>query len=202
MASRLLASPLIVATSALFAALPAHAQATYDLALTGQVEHTVDCWETVPLCSGPPSVTYPWTGTLTVVVDSSADGTYTDAAFESLTLSSNIAGFSIDPGDWDAGFTVTIGGHQVTSIAADFPLMTLHDSQASIEFDGLESRFNGSGETHYGPTNALGSLSPVAEPRGDLSILIGLAALATVAKTRRRPDQTCTNGQRGFTSNA
>ena len=195
MIARFLAAPMIVATGALLVAPPAHADATYDLVLTGLVEHTVDCWESVPLCSGPPTISYPWTGMLTVVVDSSADGTYTNAAFESLTLTSNVAG-----GTWDADFTVTVGGHRVTAVAGDLPVMTAHDEEAFIVFDGLDATFAGSGMHHYGPTTASGSLSPVPEARADLSLLFGLAALATVALRRR--GQACIKGQRGFTSNA
>ena len=80
---------MIVATGALVAP-PAHADATYDLVLTGLVEHTVDCWESVAVFRAAHDQ-LSVDGMLTVVVDSSADGTYTNAAFESLTLTSNVA---------------------------------------------------------------------------------------------------------------
>ncbi len=176
---------------------PAVAQTSYYLGVTGQIDHTVDCWETVPLCSGPPHVLYAWTGTLTIVVDSAADGTYMGPDFESLSFVGNIGNFTAIPNDGDPFYEVTITDGQVSSLEVRQFLETPHDTFAWDDYSGLVASYVGSGGTHYGGTVGMGILSPIPEPAPAALLLSGLAALAAL---RRR--QACASGQRGFTSNA
>ena len=174
------------------------AQTSYHLGVTGEIDHTVDCWETTPLCSGPPHEYTPWTGTLTVVVDGAADGTYSGTDFESLAFAANIGGFAIVPNDVDPAFQVTIVGAGVTSLDLFVLLDGPHDTTAFEAFHGLAVGYADLGGTHYGGTVANGTLSPVPELRAAVLLLCALAALSALGRRR----QACTSGQRGFTSNA
>ena len=188
---------LLSLIAALGLAAPALAQTTYHLAVTGEIDHEVNCWETVPLCSGPPQVQYAWTGTLTVVVDSAADGTYTGPGFESLSFAGNLGSFTAVPDDADPFYSVTITGGQVSSLDVRQFLDTAHDTTAWDDYSGLVASYYGSGGTHYGGTMGVGTLSPIPEPAPAALLLTGAFACAAL---RRR--QACASGQRGFTSNA
>ena len=132
------------------------AQTSYELGVAGQVDHTVNCWETVPLCSGPPQVDTPWVGTVTIVVDSPADGTYRGLDIESLTFVANIGSFAVTPDADDPAFSATIIDGQVSSLEALAPIETLLDASAFTRFDGLDADYDASGGTHYGGTIASG----------------------------------------------
>ena len=177
---------------------PALAQTTYRLAVTGEIDHTVDCWETVPLCSGPPHAYTPWSGLVTVVVDTTADGTYSGADFETLTFDANIGSFAIVPNDVDASMQVTIAGGQVSALDAFVAVDTPHDTSAFDFFHGLDASFDGTGGTHYGSTAATGTLSAIPEPATATLLLLG--GFAGLAWSRRR--QAWASGQRGLTSKA
>ena len=177
---------------------PVRAETTYRLAVTGQIDHTVDCWESDPLCSGPPHVYSAWTGTVTIVVDSAADGTYQGPALESLAFVANIGSFSVTPFADDPAFSVTIVDGQVSSLDTLALVETPHDTSAFTHFGGLDAGYDATGGTHYGGTVATGTLSAIPEPAPAALLLVGLAAMAGLARRR----QACINGQRGLTSNA
>ncbi len=189
--------PLLLGLATVFAG-PAFAQTSYNLAVTGQVDHTVNCWETTPMCSGPPHDFTPWVGTLTIVLDSAADGVYQGPDLESLSLVANVGSFAPITYDNDPSFEVTITGGKVSSVDAEVLVDSSLDTSAFDLFSGLTANYNGSGGTHYGPTIASGALAPIPEPAEATLLLGGLAGL--VAWSRRR--QACASGQRGLTSNA
>ena len=188
---------LLLALMAGFAA-PTVAQTSYELGVAGQIDHTVNCWETVPLCSGPPHVYTPWVGTVTIVVDSTADGTYQGPDLESLTFAANIGSFAVTPDADDPAFSVTIVDGRVSSLDVIALVETPRDTSAFTYFGGMDADYDDTGGTHYGATVATGTLAPIPEPGTAAMLLAGLVAFGA----SRRSRQTCASGQRGFTSNA
>jgi hypothetical protein len=191
-AFRILLSTIV----ALFMAAPASAQTTYRLALQGEIDHVLNCWETTPPCSGPRDLQYAWDGILTVVVDSAADGTYTGPDLESVRLVGNVGSFLLAQQQPDPFYRVTVTGGQVSSLQLHPFLDTLLDVSASEDFSGLSVIYYGSGGHHYGSTSGTATLSAIPEPA---PVALLLAGLAMGAALRRR--QACASGQRGLTSN-
>jgi len=159
---------------------------TYWLDLRGRLDHSVNCWETRPLCSGPPFIDMDWRGRVTVVVDSPADGRYGDTDIVSLHLDANAGSFDAPRGfDFDGNW-VTVTDGQVSGIwFPGFPVTAL-DSNAWITIEGLDAWYQAAGSYHVGSSYAEGTLTPIPEPASAVLLLAGVVACAGLAR-RLRP---------------
>lgn len=174
----------------------AHAT-TYQLALAGTVEHQLDCWENLALCDpslppviNPPVVDFPWTGVVTLVVDSAANGTFTGAGIVSLSLASSLGLASFDATSDGLAFfshgktqdAAAIVNGRVASIDLSFFDPELQD----ITFSGLGVEFRRVHTTHLGPFDAQGALVNVPEPGAYAMLLLGLLGLSGYSRNHRR----------------
>lgn len=174
----------------------AFADATYELALEGTVEHVLDCWEDLPHCMpGPPTVVIsPWTGHVTLDVASSGDGTFQDPAVLSFAFVANVGGFSV-PGDeppppatprlYPFFGSVTIADGRVASIDANYYFAPFWD--IFLDFTGLSVVYTQPPTHHIGPTTAVGVLTPVPEPAAWGLLLCGLVLTSGIGAWRGRP---------------
>lgn len=170
----------------------AFAEATYELSLNGTIVHSPDCWENLPACEfgPPPDVIWAWTGHVTLDVDSSGDGTFSDPDLMSFALDANLGGFSVpnDPAPpppfrlYPFYGTVTIADGKVASIDASYFFESLPD--ISVHFSGLSVGYTQPPLHHYGPTTAVGSLTMVPEP-ATWRLLLGGLLLSAAMGTRR-----------------
>jgi hypothetical protein len=168
----------------LFAALPLVAllgtgaaradNATYLLTLHGSGTHQLDAWECPGQICTSFAVGFTWDGIVTVVVDSTAPGTFTGTDFVSLAFAPThglIEGFSghsflTDP-------SVTIAGGMVTDIEAQWA----GSPPASVTFAGLGVHIDRPPTHHFGSIRADAVLSPVPEPATFALLLGGLAVM-------------------------
>ena len=133
--SRIVLSSAFAFACALGLAEPAFAQTTYRLALSGEVDHVVDCWESVPQCSGPHDIQYGWGGILTVVIDSAANGTYTGPDLESVTFAGNIGSFTLARQQPDRFYVATVTDGRVSSLELNPFLDNTPDTLAWVSVD-------------------------------------------------------------------
>jgi len=178
--------PIRIALAALsltvVAAGGARADTTYLMTLQGTDQRyyppcrlpgdpTTPCNETVDL---------PWTGTLDIVIDSSADGVYSDGdvlAFDFLTNVGSLALPSLPGG------SVTVAGGRITSV--DFPLFPGGDGDYS--FGGLHAAYSRNFDApHTGSDFALGLLTAVPEPGATSLMILALACVGAAAMHSRR----------------
>ena len=174
----------LAAMSLLFAAVGgARADTSYLLGIQGGVDERY-----YPVCrtidQTPPcntTVELPWNGTLSIVLDSGADGVYTGndvLAFDFLTSAGNLRLQSLDFG------SVTILDGQVSELSLGTP----PDDPAGV-FDsvGLHVSFYRAYDAeHQGSDLAFGDLAPVPEPAGAPMIATALACACAWMATRRR----------------
>jgi hypothetical protein len=169
-------------------------QTNYLLSLTGsgtRIEDGSFCYPQAPnwpACSQPQAVT--WEGTLTVTTIGAADGTYSGKDLLAVSLSSSLSNFWTD-GDNSNHFALTKAPVSVTVV--DGLVSSLDFSFApgpyeQFHFGGLSASYfyGGGGCHHCGSTYASATLAPIPEPSTYAMMVIGLAALAYVAR-RRRP---------------
>jgi PEP-CTERM motif len=172
------------------------AQSSFTLSLDGTALRQEDGTLCYP---GSPSLPYPacmspqpvdWKGTVSIITSSFADGVYKGTDLLSLTLISNLVGFTLDsiPGPYPGGTApmVTLSGGEVASI--DF---YPGESPFKFTFNGLgASYFVENGSCHHcGLTIANGTLSPVSavpEPTTYALMLLGLVGLAGRRTVARR----------------
>ncbi len=151
----------------------ARADATFAFALSGQMEEQ----------SYPPGF-FPWTGKLTVVLDSGADGTYGNADLVSFDLDSNWVNihepiFTTIP--FIADFTVEDG--KLTAVDAVY-----YDADVPV----VMTSFGGLTVSYYQPliyftptTVGTATLTPVPEPGAGAMLLFGLALAVAGARINR-----------------
>jgi hypothetical protein len=184
---------LAAASLALLTGQAARADATYTLVLNGTAHHTFNCWEILSQCAigppVPPDERYAWTGTISVVVDSSADGTYADADFLSLAFVANLGGVTLNSFEhsYPAFGQVTVTNGLVSSLDVTDPLL-FPDSPTpgGLVFSGLSATYSQPPLHHFGETDAFGTLTPIPEPGTDGLMLAGLGCLGYVARGRKR----------------
>lgn len=158
----------------------ARANATFQFALSGELAAQVGCGD--PSCTTPGEVVFPWTGKLTVVLDTAADGVYDNSDLVSFDLASTCCTFhepAFTPLPFFASFTVADG--QLTSIDAVYYDPTYWD---------IVTTFGGLSVSYFQPlifftpvTTGSAVLTPVPEP-ATWAMLV--AALALAAALRRR----------------
>jgi hypothetical protein len=126
---------------------------------------------------------FPWTGTLVIVLDSAADGTFGGDDMVSFDMTSSGSSFhepSFTFVPFEPYFTV-VGG-RLTNVSADY--------YAPFEDDDI-TRFTGLRVTHHQAIshanpeiNGTAILTPVPEPAAAVLLLLGLAAGAGVRGRR------------------
>ena len=155
---------------------------THTFSLHGTASHTLDCWEDLEHCGTGafvPYVEFPWIGTVSAVVATDADGTFSGADFVSLRLDSNVASFAALSSQVQGSITV-LGG-EVTSIDVYY---SFAGSDVRLIFAGLTADYSQVALHHYGPTYATGILTPVPEP--ETYALMGAGLLLTIRLARRK----------------
>jgi hypothetical protein len=182
-----------VAISALLLVLPcaAFSQSTFVLGLQGQGTFQPNGFPTCPVdnpfCT-PVPVT--WSGTLTVVTSSDADGTYLGGAgLASIDLESNLVDSFSAGFNWDNGgptflpASVTISAGAVSSIS--YFDNSLVGATQRLGIDGLVARYSFD-DAHHGPrVFAVGIVGAVPEPSTYALMAAGLFAGAGLSRRRR-----------------
>jgi len=178
--------PIRIALAALFltfaAAGSARADATYQLTLQGTDQRyyppcrvpgdpTPPCNETVDL---------PWTGTLDIVIDTSADGVYSGTDVLSFDFRTS-AGSLVLP--YFPGNGVTVASGRVTSV--DLPFFPGGDGD--YWFGGLNATYSRNVDApHTGADFATGQLTAVPEPGAASLMILALACIGAFATRSRR----------------
>jgi len=165
---------LALALAVFFASGSAHADATFKFSLSGQLDQS----------GTPADHFYPWTGELTVVLDSGADGMYGNADLVSFDLVSTCCTFhepSFTPIPFYASFTVADG--KLTSIGA-----TYYDPITPVvvtSFGGLTVNFYQPLIDFTPQTVGTAILTPVPEPGPGAMLFFGLALALVGARINR-----------------
>jgi hypothetical protein len=177
---------LVLMLAAFFASGNARADATFEFSLSGQLDQQYGCQDPSS-CTAPADHFSPWTGELTVVLDSGADGMYGNPDIVSFDLVSTCCTFqepTFTPIPFIASFTVDDG--KLTSISAVYydPLFPI-----------VVTSFSGLTVSYFQPliyftplTVGTATLTPVPEPDGGAMLLFGLALAVVGARiSRGRP---------------
>jgi hypothetical protein len=175
--------PIRIALAALsltvVAAGSARADTTYLMTLQGTDQRY---YPPCRLIGQPPPcdtiVDLAWTGTLGVVIDSSADGVYSDTDVRSFDFRTNIGSLTLpySPG------SITIADGRITSVDfGPFP-----GGDGDYDFAGLHATYSRNFDApHTGSDFATGLLTAVPEP-GAASLMILALACIGAAFTRSR----------------
>lgn len=128
---------------------------------------------------------FSWSGTLTIVTDSTADGLYSYGDLVSFSFDSTLGSFvtdgAVDP-FLQVGQEVTIANGQVAAIEGGYS----PDHYTKFIFDGLEVHYTVSSCTDCNLVDATAVMSPVPEPASFALLGGGLALVAGGAARRRR----------------
>jgi hypothetical protein len=180
-----LTSPLAIAVlvTALAPVGSAQANATYLLTLQGTDQRNYPPCR-IPDQAPPCDVTadLPWTGLLSIVVDSNGDGVFSDQQVLSFSLQASVGSLSLPfmPG------SVTVVDGRVTSVdfIAPYPL---GDYFVWEHYIGLNAYFQDAYDGPHEVTDfASGLLTAVPEPASASPMLLALAWAATTAARRLR----------------
>lgn len=178
-----MAKPIRIAFTALSLTMmlagSAFADTTYQMTLQGSDQrYYPPCrvpGEPTPPCNE--IVDLPWTGTLSIVVDSSADGVYSDADVTSFDFRTNIGSLTLPfaPG------SVTVAGGRITSVN----LGSYPGDDGDYFFGGLQASYSRDFDApHLGSDFATGVLTAVPEPAPVTLMMLALAC-AWAARSRR-----------------
>jgi hypothetical protein len=139
-----------------------------------------------------PPVHVDWTGTVSIVTASSADGVYTGDSLLALNVESNQVGFTLDnirssfQFFGGPGYSVTLAGDQVVSV--DFAVHLTPDfnlpAPTVVTFAGLAARFDVPVSHRLGETFFSASLAPIPEPGSWAMLLAGLATVLAAPAAR------------------
>ena len=173
---------LAAASLLLVAAGSARADTSYLLGIQGTDQRYY------PVCrlpgQAPPcdtTVLLPWTGTLDIVIDSSADGVYTGTDVLAFDFRTSAGSLSLQPLD-DFG-SVTIVGGQVSAVSFSWPPF---DPNGDFAVDGLHVTFDREFDSpHEGSDVASGVLAPVPEPAGASLMALALAGTWLAMRSKR-----------------
>ena len=171
MSIRSFAAAVVLLPAIFLAPRSAHANATFEFALSGQLQQQEGCGD--PGCTVPGVVVFPWTGALTVVLDSGADGVYDSTDLVSFVMDSNCCSVDepgIDSIPFVASFTVA-GGRltsiDATSLDATFPVVV-------TTFSGLTVSYFQPPIFFTPETTGQAVLTPVPEPAAWAMLVLGL----------------------------
>ena len=175
-------------------ALPASASAdaSFELSLAGsgiyQPRFFPSCPDDNPNCDPVP---IDWTGTVTIVTSSSADGIYTGPGFVSISIYSNLIDFML-PGvslveDIESPAFVTLSNGQVTSVDFHWGNNHLPDPQGQDIFGihGLSAGYFRCCFHHGDAVDVSGVLTNIPEPETICLMLAGLAMTSLVLRHRK-----------------
>jgi len=174
---------LALMLAAFFASGNARADATFAFALSGQLDQQYGC-NAPSDCSSPGDHFSAWTGDLTIVLDSGADGMYGSSDIVSFDLVSTCCTFhepTFTPIPFDASFTVEDG--KLTSIDGAY-----YDPIVPV----VVTTFSGLTVSYFQPlifftpqTVGTARLTAVPEPGTGAMLLFGLALAAVGARINR-----------------
>jgi hypothetical protein len=160
----------------------AYAQATFLMGLHGSGLHFPLPSECSPQQACTP-FSVPWTGTVTIVTASDANGVYTGGSLLGLDFVTNRASFNLDAirnssQAFGEPYSVTLAGHQVASV--DFAIHLTPGSgvlaPTVLSFSGLSGGYNEPVSHSVGATFYSATLVPIPEPQSWALLLAGLAA--------------------------
>jgi hypothetical protein len=167
----------------LLSAGAAFAQETFLMALNGSGLHFRLPGECAPAQDCGPPVRFPWTGTVTIVTASDANGVYTGASLLGLDFETNTVRFNLDAIRNSSTFfgepySVTLAGGQVVSV--DFAIHLTPGggvlAPTVLTWGGLSGGYNEPVSHSVGQTFYSGTLVPIPEPQTWALLLAGLVA--------------------------
>ena len=125
------------------------------------------------------TVELPWTGTLDIVIDSSADGVYSDGDVLAFDFLTNVGSLTLP---YLPGGSVTVAGGRITSV--DFP--SFPGGDGDYWFNGLHAAYSRNFDApHTGSDFALGLLTAVPEPAPMTLMALALACAWAAGRSRR-----------------
>jgi hypothetical protein len=174
----------LMALATCLAPRSAQANATFEFSLSGQLSQPDGCGNAD--CSVPGGLVFPWTGELTVVLDSGADGVYDNTGLVSFDMRSNCCSVH-EPSDGPIPFFASflVAGGRLTSMDA-----TSYDPVIPVvvtTFSGLTVSYDQPQIFHSPETLGSAVLTPVPEAATWAMLVLGVALLGAIRLGIRRP---------------
>jgi hypothetical protein len=182
--------PIAIAACLLGACMQANAVASFEFSFSGTLVHILDAWECPnTICPGypgpPPPVVSDWSGSITVVTSSGADGSYTGEEVLSIFQDSGLALHSAIHFA-SLGPTATISNGALTLTGGGTAFVDYFPAPVEYAFYGDHFTYEQPAIHHYGPTSGYATLTPIPEPGIHALMLVGLAAVGAVSVKKRR----------------
>jgi hypothetical protein len=184
--------PIAIAASLLGACMQANAVAAFEFSFSGTLVHSLDAWECPnTICPGfpgpPPPVISSWSGNITVVTSSGADGSYTGEDALAISQDSDLA-LHTEIRFTSLGPTATISNGALTLTGGGSAFVDYFPAPVEYVFYGDHFTYEQPAIHHYGPTTGYATLTPIPEPGIPALMLVGLTAVGVVAGKKRRAD--------------